>query len=327
MRGGEIKSVRLIAKCGCNDRERNACHEAVTQFLLEDHPFLWFISERMNWHYEHAGQALGPVTEEQVQMMRARGIIGQQDRVWRQDWPAWRHAGEVWPLVMPAAFDPAMAQAPPQMTPPLGSACEECGAKDSLLFVGGVPVCRSCAPHAQEKVNHGLPLGIGPWRDGGQIVIRNEGKEVSLPPRCVKCAAASEIELKKRLSWHHPAIYLALFLAGLPYLFLAVWLRKTLTIRLPLCHGCARARWRNIAVSLLSFSLSAALLVAGYFLWKPHPTMGISFVIGGGVLFFFFLYWAISIQIVVPRKIDDRYAWLGNVGRPWLMTLPPWPYR
>lgn len=326
MGGGEIKSVRFIAKCGCNDRERKACYQLVTQFDLENHPFPWFISLRMNWHYEHAGQALGPVTEEQIQVMRARGIIGQQDRVWRQDWPVWRHVGEVWPLVGATAFDPSQSQVQPLAMPPPGSACEECGAKDSLLFVGGLPVCRSCAPYAQEKVNHGIPLGIGPWRDGRQIVVRMGEREVSLPPHCVKCAAASETELKKRLFWHPPIIYLAIFAGGLPYVLLALWLRKTLTIRLPLCHACARTRWRNIAISLLSLSVSLALLAAG-FLWRSHPTLGISLAVAGGVLFFFFLSWAITIQIVVPRKIDERYAWLDKVGQPWLMTLPPWPYR
>jgi hypothetical protein len=294
---------------------------------LENYLFPWFIPGRMNWHYEHAGQALGPVTEEQIQVMRARGIIGQQDRVWRQDWPVWRHVGEIWPLVGAMAFDPTQVQAPALVVPPPGSACEECGAKDSLLFVGGLPVCRSCAPHAQEKINHGMPLGIGPWRDDRQIVVRNEGREISLPPRCVKCAAASETELKKRLFWHHPVLYLAIFAGGLPYVLLALWLRKTLTIRLPLCNACARSRWRNIAVSILSFVLSAVLLVAGYVLWKWNSTVGLACMAGGGLVFFFFLYWAIAIQIAVARKIEDRYAWVDKVGRAWVMTLPPWPYR
>jgi hypothetical protein len=44
-------------------------------------------------------------------------------------------------------------------------------------------------------------------------------------------------------------------------------------------------------------------------------------------VFFFFLYWAIAIQIAVARKIEERYAWVDKVGRAWVMTLPPWPYR
>lgn len=279
----------------------------------------------MNWHYEHAGQALGPVSEEEIQVLRSRGIITGQHRVWRQDWPGWRHAGEVWPVVPMTAFDPNQSAPPPQAAQYLaGATCEECGGKDVQMdSIGGLPVCRNCAPFARVKASHGMPLGIGPWRDGRQFIMR---KEVPLPPLCVKCAQPAEEGLKKRLSWHPSWIYLTLLPLLLPYAFVAMSVRQTLTVSLPLCPSCRRKRVRNIAVSVSSLFLSLALLITGYFLFRRSQPLAKPFFIGAAVVFLFFAFWVMLIQIAVARKMDERYAWITKVGPAWLSLLPRWPY-
>ena len=58
--------------------------------------------------------------------------------------------------------------------------------------------------------------GTGVWRDKATLIM---SKDAQLPARCIKCnAPATGARLKKKLSWHHPAIYL-LILRGIVDLF------------------------------------------------------------------------------------------------------------
>jgi hypothetical protein len=75
----------------------------------------------------------------------------------------------------------------------------------------------------------GMP-GSGVWRDQSKMVV---SKGALLADRCVKCnAPATGPRLKKKLSWHHPAIFILIFVALLIYLIVAMILRKTAVLEL-----------------------------------------------------------------------------------------------
>lgn len=273
----------------------------------------------MNWHYESGGQALGPVGEEHVLSLRAMGVIGAGDRVRREDWPDWREAGEVWPMSLPLHV-PASSTPSPAVDGP----CVECGSHDPRgALLGGFPVCPACTPLAREKQWQGLPLGGGPWRDGNILIIRDD---LPLPNCCVKCAEPATTRLKKRLTWHHPAVYLALIPGVLPYLVFALIFRRTLTVDFPLCAPCARRRRRNIAVLLLSFLAFAALLSIALTALRLHEIQATAWFIASAVLMLFTFVWGLVIQIGVAERIDERYARLTKVGQPFLNRMPRWPY-
>jgi hypothetical protein len=173
----------------------------------------------MDWHYQSGGDPIGPVSEEYLRSLRAMGVVGSRDRVKREDWTEWKEIGEVWPMMVSTA---AISGAE---TPQKPGPCKECGANASgMVELAGTNVCARCEPLAREKVLQGLPLGGGPWSAGELLVMRCD---LPLPHCCVKCGEPATTQFKKRLYWHHPALYLALLPGVLPYVVLTPFLRRT----------------------------------------------------------------------------------------------------
>jgi len=55
------------------------------------------------------------------------------------------------------------------------------------------------------------PSMAGVWRDNKTLVMT---KDALLPDQCVKCnAPAHGFKLKRKLTWHHPALYLIILVA------------------------------------------------------------------------------------------------------------------
>src|SRR5690242_5147889 len=57
------------------------------------------------------------------------------------------------------------------------------------------------------------------WRNNAVLVMT---KQALLPNRCVKCNAPAEEQLKRKLTWHHPALYLLVFISILVYAIVAM---------------------------------------------------------------------------------------------------------
>jgi hypothetical protein len=155
------------------------------------------------------------------------------------------------------------------------------------------------------------------------LIIRDG---LPLPNRCVKCAEPAATKLRKRLTWHPSALYLAIFAAVLPYLVLALILRRTLTVDLPLCAACTRKRWRNIAVLFAGFLGFVGLLVMAVLALRRHEGQATAWFAGAAIMLLFVFLWGWGIQIAMARRIDERYARLIKVGQPFLNLLPRWPY-
>jgi len=265
----------------------------------------------MNWYYERAGQPVGPVAEEAIQGLRASGELGPQSRIWREDWPDWKTVGQAWPGVG-------------GVTPGAGGlvACVECGKLDAnTVEISGLRVCPTCQPLAIAKLREGIPMGGGPWREGKQVVVC---KDVPLPERCLKCGEPPTKVVKKRLYWHHPLVYLALIPSVLIYIIVAMCVRKTMVLGVPLCKTCSGRRWRNIAIAWGLFLASVALVV----LAANQPSsssLGPIFGFSALGVFLLMLFWILGTRLIFPKKINDRYGWISKAGRPYLDSLPQWP--
>ena len=163
----------------------------------------------------------------------------------------------------------------------------------------------------------GVP-GSGVWRDKSKLVV---SKGAELPDRCVKCNAPSqEPKLKKKLSWHHPAIYLLIFVALLIYFIVAMILRKTATVDIGLCEEHKLKHRRNIVVTWVLVGLGVLGFVTALAVEDSNfILLGILLLLAG------IIYGAVTLRILTPAKIDDRFAWLKGVNRDYLDELPQWP--
>jgi len=162
---------------------------------------------------------------------------------------------------------------------------------------------------------------VGVWRKGNLMVMH---KSAVLPNRCVKSNEPAERQLQRKLSWHHPAVYLALLLNLLIYLILALALGKKVVIHVGLSDRWFAKRRRAILIGWSLVLASVASLVCGFF---ADPNWAPAFIIASLPLFFIGVFWGLlGARMVYAKKIDANYIWLGGVHASFLETLPPWPY-
>lgn len=163
----------------------------------------------------------------------------------------------------------------------------------------------------------GMP-GSGVWRDKSKMVV---SKGAQLPDRCVKCnAPAPGAKLKKKLTWHHPAIYILIFVALLIYLIVAMIVRKAVTVELGLCEEHMAKHRRNVFITWLLILLGVCGFVMAVIVGDNNFLLaGILLILAG------IIYAVVAVRIVTPAKIDDKFAWLKGVNKDYLDELPQWP--
>ncbi len=159
----------------------------------------------------------------------------------------------------------------------------------------------------------------GVWRDRSKLVM---SRDADLPPRCVKCNVPTHLRLKRRLTWHHPLLYILLFVALLIYLIVALIVRKAATVEIGLCdeHLAKRRRDRWIAIALLVIGVIGFALAIN-FSDTTYLLIGCLAVIAS------LIYAIVAVRVVAPAKIDDQFVWLTGVNKQYLNELPSWPGR
>lgn len=210
--------------------------------------------------------------------------------------------------------------------------CAQCG----LVNFPTDQKCKRCsAPlsaHAQSVVGtqqgivlqdgYVLPpppgMGVaGVWRDASKLVM---SKDALLPDRCVKCNAPTTGRLKRKLSWHHPAIYLIILVALLIYVIVAMVVRKNATVEIGLCDEHRAKRRRNILITWVLVAIGV-----GGFALAIASNDGTYFGFGALALLGALIFGLVGVRIVTPAKIDDRFVWLRGVNKEYLDELPMWP--
>jgi hypothetical protein len=168
-----------------------------------------------------------------------------------------------------------------------------------------------------EAVDSGL------YRKGRLLVMH---KQAVLPDVCIKSnQPAHGRRLKRKLSWHHPAIYLAL-VAGVPiFVILALVLRKQATIYTGLSEPWFRKRRWAIFGGWASFLIGLALIIGAAVSADRHPTAALAIPVGVVVMLGGMIYGSVVARIVSPKRITDDYVWLAGAHPDFLADLPPWP--
>jgi hypothetical protein len=267
----------------------------------------------MAWHYEQSGKAVGPVSPEQFDELVHAGTIAPDTLVWQEGMANW----QPYRTLQPAP--PAPATTAPLL--PGGVMCAECGRsfpQSEVISYEKFWVCAACKPVFFQKIREGLrPSGAPIWRSDKTLVITGEA---TLPDRCVKCNAPAEgRRLKRRLYWHHPAVYLLILCSILIYVIVALIIRKRATIEIGLCERHLAKRKRDILIGWAMALSGLGLLIGGI-----SANSGWAGAAGGVVFLAALFYGVATAQMVSAKRIDDAHVWVRGVCPEYLDTLPDW---
>lgn len=166
-------------------------------------------------------------------------------------------------------------------------------------------------PELQLDMTGGMWTTTGIWREGKILVMH---KMAVLPDVCIKSnEPTTGYRLKRKLSYHHPAIAIAILVNVLLYIILASVLSKRATVMIGLSDRWRRIRRRRMAISWGGFLLGCVMFMAGVIMLGEQPPndaggllliAGIFFALGFGI------YGIFSARLISPSKIDDAYVYI-----------------
>ncbi len=162
----------------------------------------------------------------------------------------------------------------------------------------------------------------GAWRSGRLLVMT---RHAALPARCMKCNLPTEgVTLRRKLSWHPWYFYMLIFINLLIYLVIALIVRKTATVNLPICPRHRSQRRRSIAIGwLLGLGSIGVFLTTLAIGGNELVALGLCLI----VLITGLVIGVAGTQFAVARKIDKQFIWLKNVNPNFLAALPPLDFR
>jgi hypothetical protein len=162
----------------------------------------------------------------------------------------------------------------------------------------------------------------GLWRDANKLVMH---RRAHVSDKCLKSNVPVKRTLKRTLSWHHPAIFVAVLVSPLIYIILALVLRKMATIHIGLSD-----EWfaKRRTIMLIGWTLSLAgigMCVGGIASMANEGSLGVLLLVGVFVTFGGMMYGLIRARMVAATRMTDDYIWLKGVHPEFLADLPPWP--
>jgi hypothetical protein len=183
--------------------------------------------------------------------------------------------------------------------------CRFCGE----LLIGGVGV-------------DGKPL-LGIWRDGKKLVMT---RTAELPNVCVKTNQPADGWLRRKMQWHHPALY-ALAVSPIIYIIVALIVRQRADIRVGLCaERFKRRRWAMAGAWLVAL-IGIGLCILGVRMSAPGPNDVPPFLILGGILVVIIaaIVGITLTRVVHPERITKDYVWISGVHPEFLASFPDFP--
>ena len=154
------------------------------------------------------------------------------------------------------------------------------------------------------------------WRNNSLLVMT---KEALLPNRCIKCNAPADEQLKRKLTWHHPALYLLALASLLIYIVVALVVRKSATVNVGLCEHHSSARRRNVLITCaLAFACVVSFVAASLLEDGTFVALGVLLLLATAI------YGIVTLRVVVPTKIDNYFVWLKGIDANYLQQFPEW---
>jgi hypothetical protein len=108
------------------------------------------------------------------------------------------------------------------------------------------------------------------------------------------------------------------------YVIVALIVRKTAKIEVPLCDEHRARRSNGILIAWVLSLAGIALCFAPAF--SSESWVGLCILVGIIMLLTGLIYGSLRSQVVAPQKIDDTHVWLRHVSPLYLAELPRLPY-
>jgi hypothetical protein len=186
----------------------------------------------------------------------------------------------------------------------------------------GFYVCSGCKPLAVGKISRGEPVGTI-WRDRKRLVVVRDG---AFPDRCIRCnGAANGSGVRRTYYWHHPAIYLLVFIFILLYVLVAVATRKRSKAYIPLCERHRKRRTMGILICSAVFIAGLIGLFGAFSMLNAGDwVIGIIFASLTAILGSMIAA-AVVTRLLQPIRITETHAIYTGAGAAFLNGLPNWP--
>jgi hypothetical protein len=167
------------------------------------------------------------------------------------------------------------------------------------------------------------PLPPAFVRDGSRLVVYSAGlaQNAHLPLLCVKCGApANGKPVAKNFSWHHPGFYFLILIGLLIYLIVALVVRKTMKLQVPLCLHHAQ---RRTTAAMLAWVLPVVGIADAFILPRFNVDGGVVALTTVVLVLAGLVIWAVVSNPIRPKFIDQYRGEFSGVCESFLQHLPP----
>ena len=139
---------------------------------------------------------------------------------------------------------------------------------------------------------------------------------------CVKCGQpATDKPVVKTFSWHHPGFYLLILVGVLIYVIVALVVRKTVKVAVPLCarHRQRRSLWVTLAWVLPLIGIADAFILPSLLNLDP----GWIVLLVAGLILAGLIIWMVVGNPIRPQSIDNFSAEFSGFCDPFVEQFPP----
>jgi hypothetical protein len=121
-------------------------------------------------------------------------------------------------------------------------------------------------------------------------------------------------------------VFLLVLISPLIYIIVALVIRKTAKIEVPLCERHRAGRVRGIWIAWLVCLTGIAFLIVGGANAGPSGNENLALLVFVGIVMLLGgLIYATNLPPVMPKKIDQTHIWLTKVSPLYLAYLPELP--
>jgi hypothetical protein len=162
----------------------------------------------------------------------------------------------------------------------------------------------------------------GAWASGKLLIT---GHNAVLPPYCIRCGRPADPNtLSKKFSWHPQWIYFFILIAIFIYIIVALLMRRSISLQIPLCSGhLEKYKALRLASAVLLLGCIPEMVVAGNYLPEPYMGWGIAAgllaMVAGLVCLIMFS------SLLQAKRIDRHYGYFSSASPAFLQWLPSPP--